>query len=122
MYENNHTGVFTTISAVAGGLGKLLFTKPLLLDVTVDGLITVMSYAGASAVVGYVVKIILDFQFLRNLLNWFFFHINATIIKILSNLKRRGYFIKKLIFNFVFSIINEFGKTLNDNLNLLQTI
>ena len=60
MYENNHTGVFTTISAVAGGLGKLLFTKPLLLDVTVDGLITVMSYAGASAVVGYVVKIVLD--------------------------------------------------------------
>jgi hypothetical protein len=60
MHENTHTGFFTTISAVAGGLGKLLITKPLVLNVTVNGLLTVMAYAAASAVVGYVVKIILD--------------------------------------------------------------
>lgn len=47
MNENTHTGTFTTISAVAGGLGKFLFTRPVLLNVTADGLLTVTVYAGA---------------------------------------------------------------------------
>lgn len=62
MHEGTHTGVFTTISAVAGGIGKLLFTQPLLLDISFDGLMSVSVYAGASAVVGYFVKLGLDWS------------------------------------------------------------
>ncbi len=31
MHDNPHLGIFTTISAVAGGLGKILISKALLL-------------------------------------------------------------------------------------------
>ncbi len=60
MHEDTHTGVFTTFSAVIGGLSKVLIAKPLLLNVNLGGLATVATYAAASAVVGYFVKRGLD--------------------------------------------------------------
>ena len=71
MQEDNHTVVFTTVSAIAGGLSKLIITKPFLLYVTINGLLLVMTYAAASAVVGYIVKRFLDFIF-QLIINYFF--------------------------------------------------
>jgi hypothetical protein len=60
MSHHSHTSIFTTISAVVGGVGKVITTKPLLLTVTLPGLSTVVLYAAASAAAGYVVKKALD--------------------------------------------------------------
>ena len=70
MHEDTHTGVFTTVSAVAGGLGKLLVTKHLLLNININGLLTVSAYAAASAAVGYFVKLGLDWA-ARTVINYF---------------------------------------------------
>jgi Flp pilus assembly pilin Flp len=60
MPHPTHTALFTTVSGVVGGVGKAISAKPLLLSITLPGLITVIIYAAASAVAGYVVKKILD--------------------------------------------------------------
>lgn len=43
-----------------GGVGKAVFSKPLLLDITLSGTFEVAIYAAVSAVVGYGVKILID--------------------------------------------------------------
>lgn len=58
--HHSHTSIFTTISGVVGGIGKVITTKPLLMTVTLPGLSTVVLYAAASAAAGYVVKKALD--------------------------------------------------------------
>ena len=60
MQHHTHTALFTTVSGVLGGVGKAISAKPLLLAITLSGLTTVIIYAAASAVVGYVVKKVLD--------------------------------------------------------------
>ena len=60
MPHPTHTALFTTVSGVVGGVGKAISAKPLLLSITLPGLITVIIYAAASAVAGYVVKKLLD--------------------------------------------------------------
>jgi hypothetical protein len=56
MQHHTHTALFTTVSGVVGGVGKAISAKPLLLAITLPGLTTVIIYASASAVAGYVVK------------------------------------------------------------------
>jgi len=58
MQHHTHTALFTTVSGVVGG--KAISAKPLLLAITLPGLTTVIIYASASAVAGYVVKKLLD--------------------------------------------------------------
>ena len=60
MQHHTHTALFTTVSGVVGGVGKAISAKPLLLAITLSGLTTVIIYAAASAVAGYVVKKVLD--------------------------------------------------------------
>ena len=60
MPDPTHTALFTTVSGVVGGVGKAISAKPLLLAITLPGLSTVIIYAAASAVAGYVVKKIMD--------------------------------------------------------------
>lgn len=60
MQHPTHTALFTTASGVVGGVGKAISAKPLLLAITLPGLSTVIIYAAASAVAGYIVKNILD--------------------------------------------------------------
>ncbi len=60
MSQEAHTVIFTTLSGVIGGITKAVSAKPLLLAITFGGLSTVIIYAGASAVAGYVVKKLLD--------------------------------------------------------------
>ena len=60
MQHHTHTALFTTASGVAGGVGKAITAKPLLLAITLPGLTTVIIYAAASAAAGYVVKKIMD--------------------------------------------------------------
>ncbi len=60
MQHHTHTALFTTVSGVVGCVGKAIFAKPLLLAITLPGLTTVIIYASASAVAGYVVKKLLD--------------------------------------------------------------
>ena len=60
MQHHTHTALFTTVSGVVGGVGKAISAKPLLLAITLPGLTTVIIYASASAVAGYVVKKLLD--------------------------------------------------------------
>ena len=60
MQHHTHTSLFTTVSGVVGGVGKAISAKPLLLAITLSGLTTVIIYASASAVAGYVVKKVLD--------------------------------------------------------------
>ncbi len=60
MQHHTHTALFTTVSGVVGGVGKAISAKPLLLAITLPGLTTVIIYATASAVAGYVVKKVLD--------------------------------------------------------------
>ena len=60
MQHHTHTSLFTTVSGVVGGVGKAISAKPLLLAITLPGLTTVIIYASASAVAGYVVKKLLD--------------------------------------------------------------
>lgn len=60
MQHYTHTALFTTVSGVVGGVGKAISAKPLLLAITLPGLTTVIIYASASAVAGYVVKKVLD--------------------------------------------------------------
>ncbi len=54
MQHHTHTALFTTVSGVVGGVGKAISAKPLLLAITLPGLTTVIIYASASAVAGYV--------------------------------------------------------------------
>jgi len=54
MQHHTHTALFTTVSGVVGGVGKAISAKPLLLAITLAGLTTVIIYASASAVAGYV--------------------------------------------------------------------
>ena len=58
MQHHTHTALFTTVSGVV--VGKAISTKPLLLAIKLPGLTTVIIYASASAVAGYVVKKLLD--------------------------------------------------------------
>ncbi|MBU3681123.1 MAG: hypothetical protein FGM16_04190 [Flavobacterium sp.] len=60
MEQPTHNALFTTASGVVGGVGKAITAKPLLLAITLPGLSTVIIYAVASAVAGYVVKKALD--------------------------------------------------------------
>ena len=60
MQHYTHTALFTTVSGVVGGVGNAISAKPLLLAITLPGLTTVINYASASAVAGYVVKKLLD--------------------------------------------------------------
>jgi hypothetical protein len=60
MQHHTHTALFTTVSGVVGGVSKAISAKPLLLAITLPGLTTVIIYASASAVAGYVVKKLLD--------------------------------------------------------------
>lgn len=60
MEQPTHNALFTTASGVIGGVGKAITAKPLLLAITLPGLSTVIIYAVASAVAGYVVKKALD--------------------------------------------------------------
>ena len=60
MHHPSTTALFTTASGVVGGLSKAIAAKPLLLAITLPGLTTVVIYAAASAVVGYVVKKAMD--------------------------------------------------------------
>ena len=70
MQHHTHTSLFTTVSGVVGGVGKAISAKPLLLAITLPGLTTVIIYASASAVAGYVVKKVLDAASIK--LNQFF--------------------------------------------------
>ena len=60
MQHHTHAALFTPVSGVVGGVGKAISAKPLLLAITLPGLTTVIIYASASAVAGYVVKKVLD--------------------------------------------------------------
>jgi hypothetical protein len=60
MSQEAHTVIFTTLSGVIGGITKAVSAKPLLLAITFGGLSTVILYASASAVAGYVIKKLLD--------------------------------------------------------------
>ncbi len=60
MHHPSTTALFTTASGVVGGVSKAISAKPLLLAITLPGLTTVVIYAAASAVVGYVVKKAMD--------------------------------------------------------------
>lgn len=60
MHHPSHTALFTTVSGVVGGVSKAITAKTLLLAITFQGLTTVVIYAAASAVAGYVVKKALD--------------------------------------------------------------
>jgi hypothetical protein len=51
MQHHTHTALFTTASGVLGSVGKDISAKPLLLDITLQGLTTVIIYAAASAAV-----------------------------------------------------------------------
>jgi hypothetical protein len=55
MQHYTHTAIFTTVSGVVGGVGKAIPAKPLLLAIRLPSLTTVIIYASASAVAGYVV-------------------------------------------------------------------
>ncbi len=74
MEPNTHTALFTTASAVVGGVSKAIAAKVLLIAVTIPGLVTVILYASASAAAGYVVKKVLDAC--TNRINQFFKHSN----------------------------------------------
>ena len=54
MQNHTHTALFETVSGVV--VGKAISAKPLLLAIKLPGLTTVIIYASASAVAGYVVK------------------------------------------------------------------
>ena len=60
MQHHTHTALFTTVSVVVSGVGKAIAAKLLILAITLPGLTTVIIYASASAVAGYVVKKVLD--------------------------------------------------------------
>lgn len=60
MQHHTHIALFTTVSGVIGGVGIAISAKPLLLAITLPILTTVIIYATASAVAGYVVKKLLD--------------------------------------------------------------
>ncbi len=54
MQHHTHTALFTTVSGVVAG--KTTSTKPLLVAIKLQGPTTVIIYASAAAVAGYVVK------------------------------------------------------------------
>jgi len=60
MPQLSQNSIFTTSSAIVGGVGKAITAKPLLATITINGLSNVIIYAAASAGVGYVVKKVLD--------------------------------------------------------------
>ena len=60
MPQQPYTAFVTTLSAIAGGLGKALATKPIFASITLFSLGTVAVYAALSAAVGYLVKFVMD--------------------------------------------------------------
>ena len=70
MHQHTHTALFTTLSAVVGGVAKVVTEKPMMDSVSIHGLITVIIYASASAAAGYIVKKVLDI-FSNNIYNYF---------------------------------------------------
>ena len=54
MQNHTHTALFETVSGVV--FGKAISAKPLLLGIKLLGLTTVIIFASASAVAGFVVK------------------------------------------------------------------
>jgi hypothetical protein len=54
MQHHTHTALFTNVSGVV--VGKAISTKPLLVAIKLPGPTTVIIYASASDVAGYVVK------------------------------------------------------------------
>lgn len=60
----HNTSVWTTTSGTVGGVYKILSHHPIMLNsVTVDGSVSVVSYAFLSAAVGYCTKKSLDYLF-----------------------------------------------------------
>ncbi|OYU82640.1 MAG: hypothetical protein CFE24_14960 [Flavobacterium sp. BFFFF2] len=70
MSDQTTTALFTTASGVLGGVGKAVYTKPLLIAITLPELTTVIIYAAASAAAGYLVKKVLD-ECSRQISNYF---------------------------------------------------
>ena len=56
MQHHTNTALITTVLGGVGSVGKAISAKPLFLAITLPGLTTVIIYASASAVAGYVVK------------------------------------------------------------------
>lgn len=54
------TTIITTMSGLAGGMYKTMTLQPVLLNVTMDGAITVVAYAVLSAAAGYITKFVFD--------------------------------------------------------------
>lgn len=54
MQHHTHTALFTTVSGVVAG--KAISTNPLLVAIKLSGPTTVIIYASALAIAGYVVK------------------------------------------------------------------
>ena len=54
MQHHTNTALFTTVSGIVCGVGKAISAKPLFLAITLPELTTVIIYASASSVAGYV--------------------------------------------------------------------
>lgn len=60
MLSHPSNGFITILSGIAGGLSKAYFLSIVLIQVDFSTILSVIAYAALSAVVGYVVKILLD--------------------------------------------------------------
>lgn len=61
MSQNDQYSIVSTASGIFGGVGKALSSHHTLCNITFEGLTDVAFYAAVSAIVGYGMKILIDF-------------------------------------------------------------
>ncbi len=61
MSQNHLNSFITTASGLCGGMSRALLGRITLASITINSLIEVVLYAGTSALVGYGVKLAIDF-------------------------------------------------------------
>jgi len=61
MSQNETNSIVSTASGMAGGMGKALSLNPLFATISMQAILEVALYAAVSALVGYGVKIMIDF-------------------------------------------------------------
>lgn len=61
MSQNITNSIVSTTSGVFGGVGKALSSHLTLANITLDGVADVAFYAAVSAIVGYGVKLVIDY-------------------------------------------------------------
>jgi len=61
MSQNDTNSIVSTASGIFGGVSKALSSHQTLANITLDGVADVAFYAAISAIVGYGIKVLIDY-------------------------------------------------------------